>query len=459
METKKEVTPEEAKYWKAVHIIETNKQMLNSEEGIDELRNLVGAKTITRYLKEHPPTPKAQIDNPSEEEARERMCWAFEQTVEVIQRYMDIETDKAKLIALWIMGTYLHPNFQAYPFLFINAMRGSGKTRLLNLIAHLSKGSQGQVQTGLTESVLFRSSQGETMVLDEVESIASKDKAILREYLNACYKKGGVVKRMKKAKVDGKEDYVIDCFHPYKPIAMANIWGMDEVLGDRCISLILEKSNDPAKTKLIEDFEENPIILDIKRTFERFSVVCVMSLPSRMYNRWNHYIEQHYTYTTLTTLTTQTTTQEKAETTRGLIQEELFLKIDNLGITGRNLELLFPLIIISNYLSEELLVEFLEIGKSIMDIKQEDEFTESRDVSLYEFVANLEREGMQPMKELTNHFKLWLGESSDEWINEKWVGRALKRLNLVVDKKRMASGRFVVLDKEKAKRKLEVFGK
>jgi len=49
-----ETTEEEAKYHKAVHIIETNKKLLNSDDGLDELRLMVGPRKLTRYLNEHP---------------------------------------------------------------------------------------------------------------------------------------------------------------------------------------------------------------------------------------------------------------------------------------------------------------------------------------------------------------------------------------------------------------------
>src|SRR3990167_7132600 len=136
----------------------------------------------------------------------------YERTVELIKKYMDMPEDQIKIIALWIIGTYFHSSFPSYPFLFLNAMRGSGKTRLLKIISHLAKGSEGDVQTGITEAVLFRIPSGITIVLDECESIGLKEKAILREYLNACYKSGGSVKRMKKVKFKGEDEMIIDTF-------------------------------------------------------------------------------------------------------------------------------------------------------------------------------------------------------------------------------------------------------
>lgn len=382
----------------------------------------------------------------------------YENIIELIKKYMDMPEEQIKLVAIWIIGTYFHNSFSSYPFLFINAMRGSGKTRLLKIISHLAKGSEGDVQTGITEAVLFRMPQGRTLILDECESIGTKEKAILREYLNACYKSGGAVKRMKKANFKGQEEMIIDTFHPYKPIALANIWGIDEVLGDRCISFVLEKSDSPSKTKMLEDFDTNPTFQEIKRTLDKVSVVSVMSLRKKTsITAWNSYIKEKYndtttltTYTTHTTLTTQTTLERE-------IEEEFFNEIDNLNINGRSLELLFPMFIISNFLSGGTFQDIIKMGKELMIHRKEDEFSESVDVMVYEFVSKMEGTlEWQPLKELTEKFRNFAG--SEEWMNERWLGKAFKRLNLIIGKRRMASGRFFILSVSKAKEKIKMFG-
>src|SRR3990172_3746139 len=84
------------------------------------------------------------------------------------------------------------------------------------------------------------------------------------------------------------EQQVTDTFQPYFPLVLANIWGMDEVLGDRAITLVLEKSNNPSITKLIEDFDTNTEILEIKRTLTQFSDVSDVTLPKKTYiQHWN----------------------------------------------------------------------------------------------------------------------------------------------------------------------------
>ena len=69
-----------------------------------------------------------------------------------------------------------------------------------------------------------------------------------------------------------------------------NIYGMDEVLGDRCIQLVLEKSDDPMITRLSEDFESNDTIKIIKDRV--VSVVqCSLCSEKYLYKEWDNYVE------------------------------------------------------------------------------------------------------------------------------------------------------------------------
>jgi len=48
-------------------------------------------------------------------------------------------------------------------------------------------------------------------------------------------------------------------------------------------------------------------------------------------------------------------------------------------------------------------------------------------------------------------------DSNEEWINPKWMGRALKRLDLVKEKKRVGKGTSIILNYDKAKKKIKMF--
>ena len=76
---------------------------------------------------------------------------------EIITRYMDMNEESKIIVSLWIIGTYLHDEFESFPFLFINAMKGSGKTRLLKLINVLCY--KGKLTNNTTPAVLFRTAE------------------------------------------------------------------------------------------------------------------------------------------------------------------------------------------------------------------------------------------------------------------------------------------------------------
>lgn len=373
----------------------------------------------------------------------------YQNIKDILKNYMDMKEENYDIIALWIIGTWLHKHFPSYPYLFVNAMKGSGKTRLLKLIKTLSW--KGDMLASLSEAVLFRT-EG-TLCIDEFEGIHGKDKNALRELLNTAYKKGGKVKRMRKKKTIEGEQQVVEEFNTYRPIIMANIWGMEEVLGDRCLNIILEKSNNNRITRMIEDFETSPEIITTLSLItsnlgfiapnDVFSVVICNYTPQKnIYREWNTYINNttHNYTTTQTTLNNNTT---------------LFKKIYDTKVNGRNLELTFPLLLIADEIG--ILDRVIEIIKKIVDERKEDDIIESRDVMLYSFVSSQDNSWYK-IKELTNLFRQKINaDEEDTWLNTKWMGRALKRLNLIGQKRRVGEGVEVILNFEKAKEKMNIF--
>ncbi len=382
---------------------------------------------------------------------------AFEDIKGLLHEYMDMRDDYYDLMALWIIGTYLHDSFETFPYLFINAMRGAGKSRAMKLIASLSY--KGTLNTSMREAVLFRMGK-RTLCIDEFEQIVSKEAQALREILNASYKKGMKIARMKKQ----GEEFVLEEFEPYKPIVMANIWGMEEVLGDRCVTLILEKSSDPRRTRLNEDFENNVIVGVVKNNISLCLVqLCSFFSKSGVLKKWNNYINSRYkyipTYTTLTTNTTQTTGDFTDDKLQDVDLLHMFNRIHDTGINGRNLELMLPFFLISDFLSEDIFSKMLKIAIDMTKERKESEMTESRDVMLIDFVSKFEKPDYITIKKLTVDFRSFIGddETEEKWINPRWVGRALKRLNLIRDKRRMHGGVEVIPNVKKAIEQMRMF--
>jgi hypothetical protein len=379
--------------------------------------------------------------------------------MKVLKKYCDLKEEYYSIIALWIIGTYIHNQFPTYPFLFFNAMKGSGKTRLLKLISHLSY--NGTILVSMSEAVLFRTASNSTICIDEFENIGNKEKAALRELLNAAYKKGLKVKRAYKTKGKFREKMQVEEFDVYCPIALANIWGMESVLSDRCISLVLERSNNRNITLLMELFENDEDVKEAKLALVSVGSAGCNSVGSNLerthnvYVGWNDYIYKQQTLQTLLTL------QSKQE------QPTFYEKIVSSNLEGRYLELFFALFILAEQCN--VLDYLVEISKKIIESKKEDDTLENNDVSLLKFLAELQdnieigkegefvginEETWLQIRRLTNLFK----ELTEwDWISSEWIGRSLKRLDLVIEKKRKGKGREVRINFKKAKEKIKMF--
>lgn len=400
--------------------------------------------------------------------AKERLREAYFLNIDVLKHYVDMDEDFYSIVALWIIGTYFHKEFKSFPYLFFNAMRGSGKTKTMNLITTLSH--DGNLMASPTEAVLFRTNG--TLAIDEFERVGSKEKATIRELLNACYKKGMKIFRMKKKKVEGQEEQVVEEFEPYRPLIMANISGMDEVLGDRCITLILEKSDNPRIIRLSEDFESDVTIQRIKELCGLCSS-CSMCSQKNLYTKWNNYVNSKYgnysllyTHTTYNTYNTHNTHKEEGEVSVDSVNtatkldeldlQSFFNKIDESDIKGRNLELYLPLFLIAHVVGDIELTKAINTAKKLTKEKIKDEETESVDVMVFDYVSQLEFNSYKPVKEHTAEFLKFIGES-EEFMNPKWFGRAVKRLNVVKHRRRVYRGVELILDIDKAKIKMEQF--
>lgn len=388
-----------------------------------------------------------------DEEQIKQLPEYFTLTQDILRKYVDLDEHYYPLITLWIMGTYMHEDFNTFPLLFINATKGSGKSRLIKLIISLSR--SGKLLNDLKESVLFRTAKGNTIGIDEFEHIGNKEMNTLRTMLNSAYKKGVAVERMRKVSKDGKETFEVEKFDLFTPIALANIWGLEEVLLDRCLTILLDKSVDEIKTRLIEDFDVNP---DIHRVIRYYKGIwcskCSVVTPGKREKddkSWNEYLlNRHINYTNniqhITTLTTL---------------DILYNKIFDTGLDGRSLELFYPLFIIAGMVGDDVLDNTLEIAKEIVEEKKHDEYAENKDVSLIDFVSRKPEYQIHfvPIGQLALEFKQFVlaDEEDTKWLNSKWMGRALKRLKLITSKRRVSKGVEVTLNVPKAVDKLKVF--
>lgn len=425
-----------------------HKTKLSEEVMGDVLK--VGEKTIDVFIENQ----TVLQDEDEKEGDIYKLKEAYDNIVDLLKEYCDLKEEYYNIVALWIIGTYFHKLFPTYPYLYLNAMRGSGKSRTMKLVTTLSY--EGQMLNSLTEAVLFRTKG--CLGIDEFEGMERKGGEALRELLNSGYKKGTTVKRMRKKKTMEGEELVVEEFDVYRPIVMANINGIENVLEDRCIPLILEKSNNSQITNLIEIFDTDKRTLKTKEILSSlvksntFGVVSVdvVSLEN-LYKEWNNYVKEEYNNYTNNTNNTNYINY--------INYTQLFEMLKFSRIGGRDLEISFPIIIISSLLGGVVLKETTPTLQKLMSDKREDNMTENRDIMLMDFVSQIpENSGFRNINSLNDEFKQFVG-SNDIEINSKWLGRALKRLSLVVDKRRVNTGVQVHLNIQKAMDKIKMFRK
>lgn len=384
----------------------------------------------------------------SEDESKELLKEIYGLIIKVLKSYCDLEERFYSILSLWIIGTWFHKSFHTYPYLFFNAMKGSGKTRVLKLIASLSK--NGELMANLSEAVLFRTASLSTLLIDEFESVGKKDKGILRELLNGAYKKGTKVKRAYKVKGAEKEEYKIEEYDVFCPIAMANIAGMESVLSDRCITMILEKSDKPNITRKVEIFDIDPRIIKIKSLMASIpnSAIINGELCQNIYYMWNMYIDDG-----------GNGYNDYNDYNGGNVNDSFFNRIKKTNIDGRHLELFFSLFLLADKIG--VLEDVIKFAEEIVSDRHQQDLIENRDITFLDFISQREHTiDFISVKQLVNEFRFFSDLQDEEdvnWLNVRWLGRALRRLGLVIDQRHMGKGgRQVMINFAKAIQKISM---
>ncbi len=182
----------------------------------------------------------------------------FARVVQVVRGHLEFHPARADgtdaLIALWTIGTYFHPIFEAYPYLTVEGPKGTGKTRILHVLGALA--FNAAFSPSLSAAVLCRLVTGArcTLLLDEVEGLVKRtdNNVLLLSLLNAGYKRGGQALRC------GPEGRGIEAFDVYSPKALAGIAGLNEVTADRAIRVVTVRGTDRARAARSIDRDRPP---------------------------------------------------------------------------------------------------------------------------------------------------------------------------------------------------------
>jgi hypothetical protein len=186
------------------------------------------------------------------------------------QYFVDIPECWATLLALWTMGTHIYQIFPAYPYIFLWAEHGSGKSRVLKVAAALSH--MGKHIEDPSAASMFRlvDAIGATICLDEVDKMQNeKDRKQSSNVetmgiLNAGYEMSATVPRYN---VDKK---MLEEFNAFSPKMLASNKELGLSLESRCLRIPLQRSNvqdfahrepkDPHHLDQLEEIRNDAII-------------------------------------------------------------------------------------------------------------------------------------------------------------------------------------------------------
>ena len=353
----------------------------------------------------------------------------FEEIKALLKKHIFLEEDYYDFIALWIIGTYFHPMFESYPYLFIIGTKRSGKTKLLQLISLLS--FNGVLTGSITEASTFRPTQylRNTLCIDEIERVSGKEMANYRDLLKMGYKKGLLIRRQGERKRDVTYEFNVYC-----PKVLANIQGFEEILEDRGFPIVIERCIDP---KIINTFIsiENP---EIKKVRDDLYLLLMSNIVYQMSNVINVNMSQN---------------SDISDISDGRYNTTQLIK-------GRWLELSYPILTIAKQVDKPILEKMLNFIDNLLKKKEAIDIVESRDnkflYCLIDFIQDKNPNEFFEISELKNH--LLAIEGDEYWITNHWIGKALRRLNVIIEEGRNAKKRSVKLDFEKIELKAKTYG-
>jgi hypothetical protein len=159
---------------------------------------------------------------------------------ELLVRHVQFsETWQPDLIALWVIGTFMHSLFAVFGYLHItSAGKRCGKTLLLDLLGHLCFNATRSA-TDPSPAFIFRDAERNcgTQLFDEVENLTDGDRrshAPLMAMLNAGFRRGARVPRIVDAKTNRFHE-----FNVYAPRVLAGINRLSTTLADRSFRITL----------------------------------------------------------------------------------------------------------------------------------------------------------------------------------------------------------------------------
>jgi len=313
------------------------------------------------------------------------------------ETYIEFEDSTVyDFLTLWTIGTYFYHLFNAYPYIYVFGMKRTGKTKLLTLLSLLCHNAI--FSNNISTASVFRLIQSGrcTLLMDETEKLANPERETdFRNMLLSGYKKGALVYRTH------KDTLKPEPFEVYSPKVIANIKGIEDILEDRCIILIMKRGKD--KTILNNEPQVNSEVWQ--------------NIRDMLYIFYLSYFHE---------------------------VSELSEQVNLVGelLSERNFELWKPILTMAKFFDEYfkgLYDKILNFAQKKTEEKNIENITEVGEYILVQTLTSLVKEAqyykIKEVKELmAKNF-----DEEQKWLNTRWIGKALRRLGFT-QKRRVGTG-------------------
>ena len=171
------------------------------------------------------------------------------------KRYMYYPRDEAhEFVALDIISTFFLPCYDAKGRTFLEAEKGSGKTRQCRIYSLLS--FNPVMSADISKSSFFRSLESTcgTLIIDDFDSIGDEQKTGVLQHYKTGYKAGAKSTRTGEAGFGGKRQQ--ETFRNYGHVVMNNTTGIDEISADRSVFLPMIKYDGDITNKTLDEKNE-----------------------------------------------------------------------------------------------------------------------------------------------------------------------------------------------------------
>jgi hypothetical protein len=334
--------------------------------------------------------------------------------------------------SLWDIGTYFHPLFNGFPYLYIGGVKRSGKTKVLTL--HSALAFNAIFSGNMSTASIFRLIQNSraTLLVDETEKLSDPTRELdFRGLFLFGYKKGGAVYRVEK---DSSGKQVTRRFEIYGPKALANIHGLEDVLEDRCKLTFMRRS-----------INRGIVDREVDLSNERWG-----ELRDQLYRLYlGHWREIREKYADVSELC------ERNELVN-------FFGMGDIGpdlelISSRELELWKPIFALAMFFNEYIDLKNMPIlnkftcslsslntliwGQARDSAKEKkiEDITETAESILVRALLDLVRESdFYPVRHIVDTMARYYDEPQ-KWLTTRWVGSALRRLGFK-EKRRIGTG-------------------